>query len=171
MLSSSSSSSSATLLLRIDSSRLASCSSSSLPPSSRSRRLGRKYHQQRSVVVVGASSSSSPSSSSSSRFNPGAIFNEIFCDDETFSKSRSRAIAKRVTEVNPETYKHPEDSFYGEIDVNSMLELIDLGTDGGRRKSSVEGVEGEGGGLRYADLGCGVGKQVAVGYFSILSLR
>jgi len=165
MLSSSSSSSSATLLLRIDSSRLASCSSSSLPPSSRSRRLGRKYHQQRSVVVVGASSSSSPSSSSSSRFNPGAIFNEIFCDDETFSKSRSRAIAKRVTEVNPETYKHPEDSFYGEIDVNSMLELIDLGTDGGRRKSSVEGVEGEGGGLRYADLGCGVGKQVAVGEF------
>ena len=165
MLSSSSSSSSATLLLRIDSSRLASCSSSSLPPSSRSRRLGRKYYQQRSVVVVGASSSSSPSSSSSSRFNPGAIFNEIFCDDETFSKSRSRAIAKRVTEVNPETYKHPEDSFYGEIDVNSMLELIDLGTDGGRRKSSVEGVEGEGGGLRYADLGCGVGKQVAVGEF------
>ena len=165
MLSSSSSSSSATLLLRIDSSRLASCSSSSLPPSSRSRRLGRKYHQQRSVVVVGASSSSSPSSSSSSRFNPGAIFNEIFCDDETFSKSRSRAIAKRVTELNPETYKHPEDSFYGEIDVNSMLELIDLGTDGGRRKSSVEGVEGEGGGLRYADLGCGVGKQVAVGEF------
>jgi len=165
MLSSSSSSSSATLLLRIDSSRLASCSSSSLPPSSRSRRLGRKYHQQRSVVVVGASSSSSPSSSSSSRFNPGAIFNEIFCDDETFSKSRSRAIAKRVTEVNPETYKHPEDSFYGEIDVNSMLELIDLGTDGGKRKSSVEGVEGEGGGLRYADLGCGVGKQVAVGEF------
>ena len=165
MLSSSSSSSSATLLLRIDSSRLTSCSSSSLPPSSRSRRLGRKYHQQRSVVVVGASSSSSPSSSSSSRFNPGAIFNEIFCDDETFSKSRSRAIAKRVTELNPETYKHPEDSFYGEIDVNSMLELIDLGTDGGRRKSSVEGVEGEGGGLRYADLGCGVGKQVAVGEF------
>ena len=67
--------------------------------------------------------------------------------------------------MNPETYKHPEDSFYGEIDVNSMLELIDLGTDGGRRKSSVEGVEGEGGGLRYADLGCGVGKQVAVGEF------
>ena len=160
-----SSSSSAALLLRIDSSRLASCSSSSLPPSSRSRRLGRKYHQQRSVVVVGASSSSPSSSSSSSRFNPGAIFNEIFCDDETFSKSRSRAIAKRVTELNPETYKHPEDSFYGEIDVNSMLELIDLGTDGGRRKSSVEGVEGEGGGLRYADLGCGVGKQVAVGEF------
>ena len=166
MLSSSSSSSSATLLLRIDSSRLTSCSSSSsFSSSSRSRRLGRKYHQQRSVVVVGASSSSSPSSSSSSRFNPGAIFNEIFCDDETFSKSRSRAIAKRVTEVNPETYKHPEDSFYGEIDVNSMLELIDLGTDGGKRKSSVEGVEGEGGGLRYADLGCGVGKQVAVGEF------
>ena len=166
MLSSSSSSSSAALLLRIDSSRLASCSSSSSSPpsSSRSRRLGRKYHQQRSVVVVGASSPSS-SSSPSSRFNPGAIFNEIFCDDETFSKSRSRAIAKRVTELNPETYKHPEDSFYGEIDVNSMLELIDLGTDGGRRKSSVKGVEGEGGGLRYADLGCGVGKQVAVGEF------
>ena len=152
------SSSSALLLLRIDSSRLASCSSSSCI------RRGRKYHQQRSVVVGATrASSSSSSSSSSSRFNPGAIFNEIFCDDETFSKSRSRAIAKRVTELNPETYKHPEDSFYGEIDVNSMLELIDLGTDGGRRKSSVEGVEGEAGGLRYADLGCGVGKQVAVG--------
>jgi len=147
--------------LRIDSSRLASCSSSSCI------RRGRKYHHQQRSVVVGAprASSSSSSSSSSSRFNPGAIFNEIFCDDETFSKSRSRAIAKRVTELNPETYKHPEDSFYGEIDVNSMLELIDLGTDGGRRKSSVEGVEGEGGGLRYADLGCGVGKQVAVGEF------
>ena len=147
--------------LRIDSSRLASCSSSSCI------RRGRKYHHQQRSVVVGATraSSSSSSSSSSSRFNPGAIFNEIFCDDETFSKSRSRAIAKRVTELNPETYKHPEDSFYGEIDVNSMLELIDLGTDGGRRKSSVEGVEGEGGGLRYADLGCGVGKQVAVGEF------
>jgi hypothetical protein len=151
--------SSSSLLLRIDSSRLASCSSSSCI------RRGRKYHHQQRSVVVGATraSSSSSSSSSSSRFNPGAIFNEIFCDDETFSKSRSRAIAKRVTELNPETYKHPEDSFYGEIDVNSMLELIDLGTDGGRRKSSVEGVEGEGGGLRYADLGCGVGKQVAVG--------
>jgi len=159
--------SSSSLLLRIDSSRLASCSSSSCI------RRGRKYHHQQRSVVVGATraSSSSSSSSSSSRFNPGAIFNEIFCDDETFSKSRSRAIAKRVTELNPETYKHPEDSFYGEIDVNSMLELIDLGTDGGRRKSSVEGVEGEGGGLRYADLGCGVGKQVAVGYFSILSWR
>jgi len=153
--------SSSSLLLRIDSSRLASCSSSSCI------RRGRKYHHQQRSVVVGATraSSSSSSSSSSSRFNPGAIFNEIFCDDETFSKSRSRAIAKRVTELNPETYKHPEDSFYGEIDVNSMLELIDLGTDGGRRKSSVEGVEGEGGGLRYADLGCGVGKQVAVGEF------
>ena len=152
--------SSSSQLLRIDSSRLASCSSSSCI------RRGRKYHhQQRSVVVGATRASSSSSSSSSSRFNPGAIFNEIFCDDETFSKSRSRAIAKRVTELNPETYKHPEDSFYGEIDVNSMLELIDLGTDGGRRKSSVEGVEGEGGGLRYADLGCGVGKQVAVGEF------
>ena len=147
-------------LLRIDSSRLASCSSSS---SSSCIRRCRKYDHRRSVVGATRASSSSSSSSSSSRFNPGAIFNEIFCDDETFSKSRSRAIAKRVTELNPETYKHPEDSFYGEIDVNSMLELIDLGTDGGRRKSSVEGVEGEGGGLRYADLGCGVGKQVAVG--------
>ena len=54
--------------------------------------------------------------------------------------------------MKPETYKHPDDSFYGEIDVNSMLELIDLGTEG---KLMWEG-------LRYVDLGCGVGKQVAV---------
>ena len=33
-----------------------------------------------------------------------------------------------------------------------MLELIDLGTDG----KNLDG------GLRYVDLGCGVGKQVAV---------
>ena len=54
--------------------------------------------------------------------------------------------------MKPETYKQPDDSFYGEIDVNSMLELIDLGTEGK--------LMGEG--LRYVDLGCGVGKQVAV---------
>jgi hypothetical protein len=110
-------------------------------------------------VVVGASGASSSSSEEEEReeecskvFNPAAIYNEIFCDDITFSKDVSRKIAKEVTELHPETYKHPEDSFYGEIDVNSMLELIDLGTDG----KNLDG------GLRYVDLGCGVGKQVAV---------
>ena len=88
-------------------------------------------------MVVGASGASSSSSEKEDDeeekrlvFNPAAIFNEIFCDDITFSKDVSRKIAKEVTELHPETYKHPEDSFYGEVDVNSMLELIDLGTDG-----------------------------------------
>ena len=110
-------------------------------------------------MVVGASGASSSSSEEEEReeecskvFNPAAIYNEIFCDDKTFSKDVSRKIAKEVTELRPETYKYPEDSFYGEIDVNSMLELIDLGTDG----KNLDG------GLRYVDLGCGVGKQVAV---------
>ena len=115
-------------------------------------------------VVVGASGASSSSSSEEEEkdeeakrlvCNPAAMYNEIFCDDETFSKDVSRKIAKEVTELHPETYKFPEDSFYGEIDVNSMLELIDLGTDG---KNLGTGD----GGLRYVDLGCGVGKQVAV---------
>ncbi len=111
-------------------------------------------------MVVGASGASSSSSSEEEKdeeakrlvFNPAAMYNEIFCDDKTFSKDVNRKIAKEVTELRPETYKHPEDSFYGEIDVNSMLELIDLGTDG----KNLDG------GLRYVDLGCGVGKQVAV---------
>ena len=121
-----------------------------------SRWRRRKCNQ---AVVVGASGASSSSSEKEDDeeekrlvFNPAAIFNEIFCDDKTFSKDVSRKIAKEVTELRPETYKHPEDSFYGEIDVNSMLELIDLGTDG----KNLDG------GLRYVDLGCGVGKQVAV---------
>ena len=104
----------------------------------------------------GASSSSSEKEDDEEEkrlvFNPAAIFSEIFCDDITFSKDVSQKIAKEVTELHPETYKHPEDSFYGEVDVNSMLELIDLGTDG----KNLDG------GLRYVDLGCGVGKQVAV---------
>ena len=120
-------------------------------------RQRRKCNQ---TVVVGASGASSSSSSEEEKdeeakrlvFNPAAMYNEIFCDDKTFSKDVSRKIAKEVTELRPETYKHPEDSFYGEIDVNSMLELIDLGTDG----KNLDG------GLRYVDLGCGVGKQVAV---------
>ena len=80
------------------------------------------------------------------------LFNDIYRDDETFSKDASRRVAKREAEMKPETYKHPDDSFYGEIDADSMFELIDLGTEGT--------FMGEG--LRYVDLGCGVGKQVAV---------
>ena len=113
-------------------------------------------------MVVGASGASSSSSSEEEKdeeakrlvFNPAAMYNEIFCDDKTFSKDVSRKIAKEVTELRPETYRNPEDSFYGEIDVNSMLELIDLGTDG----KNLDEIRG----LRYVDLGCGVGKQVAV---------
>ena len=43
----------------------------------------------------------------------------------------------------PDTYKHPDDSFYGEIDADSMLELIDL------NRRDIFGEEG----LRYVDLG------------------
>ena len=96
----------------------------------------------RSPLRIGCSHSSTTSS----------IFNDIYRDDETFSKDASRRVAKREAEMKPETYKHPDDSFYGEIDADSMLELIDLGTEGT--------FMGEG--LRYVDLGCGVGKQVAV---------
>ncbi len=103
----------------------------------------------RSPLLIGCSHSSTTSSD----FNPAtSIFNDIYRDDETFSKDASRRVAKREAEMKPETYKHPDDSFYGEIDADSMLELIDLGTEGT--------FMGEG--LRYVDLGCGVGKQVAV---------
>lgn len=134
---------------------------------SRQRGVFERWRQRRkcnqAFVVVGASGASSSSSEEEEKdeeakrlvCNPAAMYNEIFCDDKTFSKDVSRKIAKEVTELHPETYKFPEDSFYGEIDVNSMLELIDLGTDG---KNLGTGD----GGLRYVDLGCGVGKQVAV---------
>ena len=97
----------------------------------------------RSPLRIGCSHSSTTSS----------IFNDIYRDDETFSKDASRRVAMREAEMKPDTYKHPDDSFYGEIDADSMLELIDLGTEG-----TFLGEEG----LRYVDLGCGVGKQVAV---------
>lgn len=136
--------------------------SSSFRWCSRQRRVfqWRQRRKCNQTVVVGASGASSSSSSEEEKdeeakrlvFNPAAMYNEIFCDDKTFSKDVSRKIAKEVTELRPETYRNPEDSFYGEIDVNSMLELIDLGTDG----KNLDG------GLRYVDLGCGVGKQVAV---------
>ena len=98
----------------------------------------------RSPLRIGCSHSSTTSS----------IFNDIYRDDETFSKDASRRVAKREAEMKPETYKHPDDSFYGEIDADSMLELIDVGTE----DWTFLGEEG----LRYVDLGCGVGKQVAV---------
>ena len=101
------------------------------------------YFFLRSPLRIGCSHSSTTSS----------IFNDIYRDDETFSKDASRRVAMREAEMKPDTYKHPDDSFYGEIDADSMLELIDLGTEG-----TFLGEEG----LRYVDLGCGVGKQVAV---------
>ena len=70
--------------------------------------------------IIGCSHSSTTSS----------IFNDIYRDDETFSKDASRRVAMREAEMKPDTYKHPDDSFYGEIDADSMLELIDLGTEG-----------------------------------------
>ena len=115
---------------------------------SSARRQDYYYHHKRrfflrSPLRIGCSHSSTTSS----------IFNDIYRDDETFSKDASRRVAMREAEMKPDTYKHPDDSFYGEIDADSMLELIDLGTEG-----TFLGEEG----LRYVDLGCGVGKQVAV---------
>ena len=98
----------------------------------------------RSPLRIGCSHSSTTSS----------IFNDIYRDDETFSKDASRRVAMREAEMKPDTYKHPDDSFYGEIDADSMLELIDVGTE----DWTCLGEEG----LKYVDLGCGVGKQVAV---------
>ena len=131
---------------------------------SRSASRQEYYHQRRRVFVGSRTKrrfflrsplliGCSHSSTTSSDFNPAtSIFNDIYRDDETFSKDASRRVAKREAEMKPETYKHPDDSFYGEIDADSMLELVDLGTEGT--------FMGEG--LRYVDLGCGVGKQVAV---------
>jgi len=115
-------------------------------------RTKRRFFLRSPLLIIGCSHYSSTTSSSD--FNPAtsSIFNDIYRDDETFSKDASRRVAKREAEMKPETYKHPDDSFYGEIDADSMLELIDLGTEGT--------FMGEG--LRYVDLGCGVGKQVAV---------
>ena len=109
------------------------------------------YFFLRSPLRIGCSHSSTTSS----------IFNDIYRDDETFSKDASRRVAMREAEMKPDTYKHPDDSFYGEIDADSMLELIDLGTEG-----TFLGEEG----LRYVDLGCGVGKQVAVRWTLFLFL-
>ena len=116
-------------------------------------RTKRRFFLRSPLLIIGCSHYSSTTSSSD--FNPAtsSIFNDIYRDDETFSKDASRRVAKREAEMKPETYKHPDDSFYGEIDADSMLELIDLGTEG-----TFLGEEG----LRYVDLGCGVGKQVAV---------
>ena len=77
------------------------------------------YFFLRSPLRIGCSHSSTTSS----------IFNDIYRDDETFSKDASRRVAMREAEMKPDTYKHPDDSFYGEIDADSMLELIDVGTE------------------------------------------
>ena len=62
--------------------------------------------------IIGCSHSSTTSS----------IFNDIYRDDETFSKDASRRVAKREAEMKLETYKNPDDSFYGEIiDADSVL--------------------------------------------------
>ena len=70
------------------------------------------YFFLRSPLRIGCSHSSTTSS----------IFNDIYRDDETFSKDASRRVAMREAEMKPDTYKHPDDSFYGEIiDADSVL--------------------------------------------------